>query len=138
MAESSAELTERSLQWIQRRDCFYEAWLRAGDDEGLGRVDRPSCLFTASSTAAPTVEHAAVATDSPPPHDAELDAGDLGCGDLVIELKFRLADLAPGTVLRLTARDPAAPVDLPAWCGLVGHTLLHSSHPLYWIRRKQP
>ncbi|MCA8977725.1 MAG: sulfurtransferase TusA family protein [Planctomycetes bacterium] len=79
---------------------------------------------------------AATATAAPPAADADFDAGDLGCGDLVLELKFRLADLPPAAVLQLTARDPAAPVDLPAWCGLTGHTLLHASPPIFWIQRR--
>jgi tRNA 2-thiouridine synthesizing protein A len=70
------------------------------------------------------------------PFDAAWDAGDLGCGDLVLQLKFRLSDLAPGEVLQLTARDPGARADIPAWCGLTGHVLLAATHPHYWIRNR--
>ncbi|MBK8101693.1 MAG: sulfurtransferase TusA family protein [Planctomycetes bacterium] len=76
-------------------------------------------------------------TTTAPAADADWDAGDLGCGDLVLELRFRLRELSPGSVLHVTARDPAAPVDLPAWCGLCGHTLRHASHPDYWIEKKR-
>jgi len=69
--------------------------------------------------------------------DAEWDAGDLGCGDLVLELRLRLGRLAPGQVLTVTARDPGAPEDLPAWCRLTGHALVESKTPLYRIRRKE-
>jgi tRNA 2-thiouridine synthesizing protein A len=67
--------------------------------------------------------------------DDEWDAGDLGCGELVLELRMRMARLAPGQVLRLIARDPGAPADLPAWCRLTGHTLVSGEHPVYVIRR---
>jgi tRNA 2-thiouridine synthesizing protein A len=69
--------------------------------------------------------------------DAIWDAGDLGCGDLVLQLRFRMQGLSPGQVLRLVALDPGAPADLPAWCRLTGHTLLSSEHPVYLIRRKE-
>jgi tRNA 2-thiouridine synthesizing protein A len=67
----------------------------------------------------------------------EWDAGDLGCGELVLELRMRLAAMSPGRVLRLTARDPGAPLDLPAWCRMTGHTLVSGQHPVYLIRRKE-
>ena len=133
--EDRAALCERARQWILRRDCFLAVFRAAGEREGFGTTDRPSCLFAATPTdvaaAAPSTAGAV-----PPVADAVHDAGDLGCGDLVIDLKFRLADLPPGTVLEVRATDPAAPIDLPAWCGLVGHTLLQASPPRYWIRRK--
>ena len=72
-----------------------------------------------------------------PPSGSEWDAGDMGCGDLVLELRLRLGRLSPGAELRLTARDPGAPEDIPAWCRLTGHALVESKHPLYRIRRKE-
>ena len=71
------------------------------------------------------------------PSGSEWDAGDMGCGDLVLELRLRLGRLSPGAELRLTARDPGAPEDIPAWCRLTGHALVESKHPLYRIRRKE-
>ncbi len=65
------------------------------------------------------------------------DAGAMGCGELVLELRVRMAALPPGGRLRLVARDPGAPEDLPAWCGMTGHTLLEASHPEYLIQRKE-
>ena len=52
----------------------------------------------------------------PAPHavDAQWDAGDLGCGDLVLELRARLEAMRPGQLLRLTAHDPGARADIPA------------------------
>lgn len=77
-------------------------------------------------------------TDSAPPHQAHWDAGELGCGELVMELMLRLRRLQPGEVLRLTALDPGAPADIPAWCRMTGHVLLHcdpASHD-FFIQRK--
>jgi tRNA 2-thiouridine synthesizing protein A len=65
------------------------------------------------------------------------DAGDLGCGELVLELRTRLARLEPGQILKLIARDPGAPADLPAWSRLTGHTLVSARHPVYHIRREE-
>jgi tRNA 2-thiouridine synthesizing protein A len=60
------------------------------------------------------------------PADVDWDAGDLACGELVLELRMRMRQLASGQVLRLTARDSGAPADIPAWCRMTGHTLLHT------------
>ena len=69
--------------------------------------------------------------------DLEWDAGELGCGELVLELRQRLDAMAPGQVLMLRALDPGAPADLPAWCRMTGHTLVTQHHPVYLIRRKE-
>jgi tRNA 2-thiouridine synthesizing protein A len=69
--------------------------------------------------------------------DDHWDAGDMGCGELVIDLRLRMRALAAGKVLRLVARDPGAREDLPAWCGMTGHALVHAAHPVYHIRRKE-
>ncbi|MFG1852578.1 sulfurtransferase TusA family protein [Actinomadura geliboluensis] len=53
-----------------------------------------------------------------------IDGGDRSCVRLLLELRGHLADLAPGTVVHLIASDPAAPIDLPAWCHLTGHGYL--------------
>jgi tRNA 2-thiouridine synthesizing protein A len=55
----------------------------------------------------------------------------------VLELRMRLAAMRPGQVLRLVARDPGAPADLPAWCRMTGHALVSAEHPVYLIRRKE-
>ena len=53
-----------------------------------------------------------------------VDGGDLGCGELLLVLAARSRALAPGSTIRLLATDPAAPIDLPAWCHLTGHSYL--------------
>ena len=74
---------------------------------------------------------------APPRVDADWDAGDLACGDLVLQLRLRMEAMPPGHVLRLVALDSGAPEDLPAWCRLTGHALLAADHPVYLIRRKE-
>jgi tRNA 2-thiouridine synthesizing protein A len=71
------------------------------------------------------------------PSASEWDAGDMGCGELVLQLRLRLKPMRPGQILKLTARDPGAPADLPAWCRLTGHHLMYADHPTYLIRRKE-
>lgn len=79
----------------------------------------------------------AAASDHPA-FDAEWNAGALGCGELVMELLLRLRQLESGHVLRLTATDPGAPADIPAWCRMTGHILRHqdAAEHFYFIQRK--
>ena len=72
-----------------------------------------------------------------PEPDAEWNAGDLGCGDLVLELMMRMKTMTPGQLLKLVALDPGAPADIPAWCRMTGHTLINQEPPVYLIRRKE-
>ena len=67
------------------------------------------------------------------------DAGGMGCGELVIHLKFRLREM-PGKVLRLIALDTGAPADIPAYCRMTGNRLEHTDTETcsYWIRAKTP
>ncbi|MFG3437274.1 sulfurtransferase TusA family protein [Nonomuraea sp. NPDC047897] len=53
-----------------------------------------------------------------------LDGGERRCVHLLLELSRLVAGLAPGSVVHLIATDPAAPLDLPAWCHLTGHPYL--------------
>lgn len=72
-----------------------------------------------------------------PIHHAEWDAGDLACGELVLELRLRMRQLESGQILRLTALDPGAPADIPAWCRMTRHHLVFidpAAH-LYFIQR---
>lgn len=43
------------------------------------------------------------------------DAGDVGCGELVMNLRIKFQGLAGGDILRLIATDSGAPEDIPAW-----------------------
>lgn len=109
------------------RECFAAGWRWASSAGGCGCGDlEPS---GGTRMAAPG--------GGLPRHDAAWDAGDLGCGDLVLDLRMKMRELAPGHILRLTARDPGAPADIPSWCGMTGHTLVSSQPPTYWIQRKE-
>jgi tRNA 2-thiouridine synthesizing protein A len=62
----------------------------------------------------------------------------MGCGELVVKLKLKLRnELQPGDILELTATDPGAPEDIPAWCRLTSNTLLSADHPKYYIQTKE-
>jgi tRNA 2-thiouridine synthesizing protein A len=123
------------------RDCYRAGWEEASRREKCPDPLLPSCLFAAGEAPRPVGPQAAtppeVALTAGAAH-AEWDAGAMGCGDLVLELRRRLRDLPPGTILKVRATDPGAPEDIPAWCGLTRHTLLGSNHPHYWIQRKEP
>jgi tRNA 2-thiouridine synthesizing protein A len=71
------------------------------------------------------------------PFQQEWDAGDLGCGELVIELRFRLKAMRPGEVIRVHATDLGAPADLPAWCRMTKDILVHHDNAarMYYIQR---
>lgn len=64
------------------------------------------------------------------------DAGNMGCGELILELKLRLGPLSPGSTFKLIARDPGVPEDLPAWCRMTGHRLVSAAPPEFLIERK--
>ena len=64
------------------------------------------------------------------------EAGELGCGQLVFELRRQLDGVDPGETLEVITHESGAPEDLPAWCRMTGHTLVSAEHPAYVIRRK--
>ncbi|WP_291663659.1 MULTISPECIES: sulfurtransferase TusA family protein [unclassified Bosea (in: a-proteobacteria)] len=65
------------------------------------------------------------------------DAGEMGCGELVMVLRTKLRAM-PGQVLRVVARDPGASEDIPAWCRMTGHELARHEPETYsfWIRAR--
>lgn len=73
----------------------------------------------------------------PPNVDELWDAGEIGCGELVMKLGARLKKMEPLKVLKLIARDEGAIEDIPAWCQLTGHRLLMANHPEYFIERRR-
>jgi tRNA 2-thiouridine synthesizing protein A len=140
-----AELHAHLLDHIHHRECWSAGWRRANELESLAADARSGCARASSSTASarsvsPSAPEpsapAAAAVRAPAAAHARWDAGDLGCGDLVLELRTRLNAMRPGERLELTARDPGAPADLPAWCGMTGHRLISANHPEYLLERR--
>lgn len=63
------------------------------------------------------------------------DGGDTGCGELLLDLLLFMKRQTPGTVVRVRALDPGAPLEIPAWCRLTGNELLAGEHPIYQIKK---
>ncbi|MFE6287454.1 sulfurtransferase TusA family protein [Streptomyces sp. NPDC057877] len=79
-------------------------------------------------------------TPSPLPAEPALtvDGTGLLCVTLLLRLRKQIDGVPPGTVVHVIATDPAAPLDLPAWCHMTGHTYLGpvpgSERPVYALR----
>ena len=78
--------------------------------------------------------------DQHPDVALELDCRDLRCPMPVIELARHLADVEVGQLLAVVAHDPAAAVDVPAWCRMkaqdyVGADVAADGAPRYVVRR---
>jgi tRNA 2-thiouridine synthesizing protein A len=133
-----------AAEHVRRLDCYRAGWahsearLRAQDGWPHPRV--PATITMPPDDLDDTDEDGereepAVANDAE--HAAAFDAGDMACGDLVLELRNVLRALAPGAVLRVRATDSGAPRDLPAWCRITRNQMVRAAHPLYWIRRSE-
>jgi len=69
-----------------------------------------------------------------------LDQRGRRCPLPVIELARRIGDVAPGGLIAVAADDPAARLDVPAWCRMRGHTYEGETAaadgvPVYSVRR---
>jgi tRNA 2-thiouridine synthesizing protein A len=65
------------------------------------------------------------------------DGGDQTCVVLLLQLRRSITGLPAATVVHVVATDPAAPLDLPAWCHLTGHEYLGpvaADRPTYALR----
>ena len=128
-----------AFQYIRRHPCYWSGWQWANQHEGHEQtLEHPACIWqdgTAPEEAVRAESHQPTAEAVPEP-DAVWDAGDMSCGDLVLELRLRMKKLEAGQVMALTACDSGAPQDIPAWCRLTRHALIASAHPHYWIRRR--
>ncbi len=67
--------------------------------------------------------------------DEVLDCLGQRCPLPVIALARRLPELPVGAVIRVLADDPAAALDIPAWCRMRGHDFLGTTGPAHDIRR---
>lgn len=117
------ELERQLRDHVRRRECYRRAWEAA---EAMDR-EPPGNQSTIEDEAEENAVESA---------ETEWDAGDLGCGELVMTLRLKLKALPAGTEFRLRATDAGAPEDIPAWCRLCGHALTAMDHPYYTIRRK--
>jgi tRNA 2-thiouridine synthesizing protein A len=129
--QSLGAFRERMIEYVIARPCHSGAWLWASLEAGFG-----STMFPALEWDGAPAEESAQAAIPAGAETASWDAGDMGCGDLVLELRTRLKALEPGQVLRVLATDTGAPEDLPAWCRMTGNTLLKQENKTYWIQRK--
>lgn len=126
---------------LRSLDCYRAGWEHA-DRRQVAAGEQPAfgALVDVGTESVPAMDLAgdskAPATSSPPAADTFLDAGEMSCGDLALQLRKELTRLQPGTVIEVVALDIAAPEDLPAWCNLTGHVLLYMEHPRYWIQRR--
>ena len=66
-------------------------------------------------------------------YDTEFDAGELGCGDLVMALFKFFRPLDSGTVVLVKALDAG---DVMAWSRSTGNTLHAGEPPLFLIEKK--
>lgn len=74
----------------------------------------------------------------PPTAGVFVDARGLPCVQVLLLLRGHIAAMPPSEVVTVAADHPAAPIDLPAWYHLTGHTYLGSQTyqlgPMYMIR----
>lgn len=78
-------------------------------------------------------------TPPPPPAEADLvvDGTGLLCVTLLLRLRKQIDGVPAGTVVHVVATDPAAPLDLPAWCHMTGQSYLGpvpGERPVYALR----
>lgn len=71
----------------------------------------------------------------------ELDCTDVPCPLPVIELAKAIGGVPIGAVIAVTARDPAARVDIAAWCRMrdqeyLGEQPAEDDVPCYLVRRR--
>ena len=64
------------------------------------------------------------------------EAGERGCGQLIVGLRRVLDRMNAGERLELVSHDAGAPVDIPAWCRITGQELVFNDHPIYIIRKQ--
>lgn len=75
--------------------------------------------------------------------DAMCDGGDLDCGSgLLLIIREAMKPLPPGGLLEIRSREISVKEDLPAWCRLVGHTLVAvqpgpQAYTHFYVRKQQ-
>jgi len=143
LQQSREEFRDALFLYITHRPCYSEGWEWASREEGFEAPSVPACLWSLSESNDRKDSGPGLSPDSygfPDPAAnpaAEWDAGNMGCGELLLQLRIRLQGLQPGQVLKVIAQDPGAREDMPAWCRLTHHLLIRENHPEYWIQRKE-
>ena len=66
----------------------------------------------------------------------EFDGGEESCGRVIINLYLYLKPVSPGTRILVISKDPAAPLEFPAWCRMTKNRLINVEHPYYLIQYK--
>ena len=135
-------------RWLAGKDCYKKAWVRANptrcetpcslvglladspENDGEDSTENDTAVAASGAEGGPSPGR----REDSPPH--VYDFGDLGCGDLVLQLRRILRELPAGAVVRVLATDPGAPQDIPAWVRMTGHTLLGAAHPVYDLRKR--
>lgn len=148
-------------RWLSSKDCFSRVWTEAdpsrcgahclwadllsgeryddplGDDDFAGEAFLDSPIQELIDEPKETLIEAPNLVPVPTAFQAPIhNFGDMACGELVLELRRRMREMEPGTVIRVIATDPAAPQDIPAWARLCGHTLLAARPPHYDLRKR--
>ncbi|MFF8572659.1 sulfurtransferase TusA family protein [Streptomyces sp. NPDC015408] len=78
-------------------------------------------------------------TPASPLAEADLTIDGTGplCTTILHWLRKEIDGAPAGTVVHVIATDPAAPLDLPAWCHMTGHTYLGplpGERPVYALK----
>lgn len=66
----------------------------------------------------------------------QLDTSGLLCPMPVIRTQDRIKTLQPGDLLLVTATDPGAMADIPAWCRVHGHECVEATRLEYTLTFK--
>ena len=70
-------------------------------------------------------------------YEEVFDTLERGCGDFLLELRTLIAEIAPGTSVLVASRDAGAPIEVPAWCRMTGHTLREARPPFFLIEKRK-
>jgi tRNA 2-thiouridine synthesizing protein A len=72
--------------------------------------------------------------------DLFLDVRGLQCPLPILKTKKSLLDIQSGQILKIIATDKGSLQDMPSFCSLTGHQLLHTNTEentySFWIRKK--
>jgi tRNA 2-thiouridine synthesizing protein A len=131
------QMRDELWSFVLHRPCHRAGWAWANREEGYDPGALPGCLWPYPVNGQRFHEVETLEETSKSDESDVWDAGSMACGELVLELRMRLRQMKPHQVLRITAADPGAREDIPAWCRMTGHALLRGEHPQYWIERKE-